>query len=339
MVQGKSLLDCNALNLLCFIFLSTFVVWYLRYHWRRRHLYLSSWKRSGPFPLPFVGNALSFVGSTDDILEKIMMVTTKYKSPVPIWFGPKLIFAISEPKDMETVMNSPYALEKQDVYKFVKMFVGEGLFTASAPTWKRHRKIIMPTLNQNILNSFVSIFAKHSDILLEQLETKAGKGEFDIFSYISNCSLKNLCETAMGISVNEETVDSDFIHWTKKAMEICFKRMVNIWYHSDFIFSISSHSLRCNELLSKLHNFVGDVVRLKREEYQTKYDEISKRKSFLEHLIKLSEQSTKFNDQELRDEVVTFMIAGTETNATLISYVFIVLGMYPEIQEKVYQEL
>lgn len=61
------------------------------------------------------------------------------------------------------------------------------------PTWKRHRKVLMPTLNQSILNSFVEVFAEKAEILVEQLQKVAGKGEFDIYNYISRCALDIFC--------------------------------------------------------------------------------------------------------------------------------------------------
>lgn len=247
-------------------------------------------------------------------------------------------------------MNSPYALKKEELYKYAEPVVGTGLFTASVPKWKRHRKIIMPTFNQKILDDFVPVFVEQSNILLQQLEKEVGKSVFNVFHYVSRCTLDIICETAMGITVKAQTNDSDYVKWANKAMEIVFTRMFNIWYHSDFIFNLTSHAKDLKDIKKKMHDFTGAVVKEKREAYQKKLEEMrylpegyveeeTKRKTFLQQLIELSESGAKFTDEELREEVDTFMVAGSDTTASMNSFVFIMLGMYPDIQEKVYEEV
>lgn len=51
----------------------------------------------------------------------------------------------------------------------------------------------MPTFNQNILNGFVEVFAEQTEVLVEQLKKVAGKGEFDIYDYVSKCTLDTFC--------------------------------------------------------------------------------------------------------------------------------------------------
>lgn len=62
-----------------------------------------------------------------------------------------------------------------------------------APTWKRHKKIILSTFNQHILNGFVEVFFEQSKILVEQLKIFAGEREFDVHHYVSKCSLDMFC--------------------------------------------------------------------------------------------------------------------------------------------------
>lgn len=51
----------------------------------------------------------------------------------------------------------------------------------------------MPTFNQKVLNEFVEIFTEKSEILVKQLENVAGKGTFDVFTYVSRCTLDIIC--------------------------------------------------------------------------------------------------------------------------------------------------
>lgn len=47
----------------------------------------------------------------------------------------------------------------------------------------------------------------------------------------------------------------------------------------------------------------------------------------------------KLDDKIIRDQIETIVIAGNETTALSLSYIILLLAMYPDVQEKVYDEL
>lgn len=63
-----------------------------------------------------------------------------------------------------------------------------------------------------------------------------------------------------------------------------------------------------------------------------------KNKTFLDLLIHMSGGENGFTNLELREEVMTLTVAGTDTSAVAMGYTLKLLGKYPEIQEKLYQE-
>ncbi|WP_323677963.1 cytochrome P450, partial [Halorubellus sp. PRR65] len=60
-----------------------------------------------------------------------------------------------------------------------------------------------------------------------------------------------------------------------------------------------------------------------------------RRLAFLDLLIQQNMEENKWTDQELREEVDTFMFAGHDTTTTSLIFSLFVLGNYPEIQERV----
>lgn len=63
-----------------------------------------------------------------------------------------------------------------------------------------------------------------------------------------------------------------------------------------------------------------------------------KRKTFLDLLISFSGGEKGYNNEELREEILMLAVAGTDTSAVAVGNTLKLLGKYPEIQEKVYQE-
>lgn len=49
--------------------------------------------------------------------------------------------------------------------------------------------------------------------------------------------------------------------------------------------------------------------------------------------------SGKFNEQVVKEQIETVLIAGNETSALTLSYTILLLAMYPDIQDRLYNEL
>lgn len=62
------------------------------------------------------------------------------------------------------------------------------------------------------------------------------------------------------------------------------------------------------------------------------------RKSFLDLLISLSGGEKGYTDIELREEILTLTIAGTDTSAVATCFTLKLLSKYPEIQQRLYEE-
>lgn len=184
-------------------------------------------KIAGPTSFPLIGSAHLFAGSTFskwfsllkyretlnkrflDILDSVCKLMTDYDTPVTIWLGHRLFFGVTKPEHLEIIFNSPKAVGKDDLYKYANAVVGEGLFAApgmlrdsiiksktywyiSVPKWKKNRKLIAPTFNQKILNTFCEVFAKQATIFVECIKKVEGK-EFDVIHFLDKCTLDIVC--------------------------------------------------------------------------------------------------------------------------------------------------
>lgn len=59
--------------------------------------------------------------------------------------------------------------------------------------WKPIRKLLNPSFNLKILQSFVPIFNDKTNIMLEKLDKEAGNPCFDLSQYMHACTLDMVC--------------------------------------------------------------------------------------------------------------------------------------------------
>ncbi|KAJ4433395.1 Cytochrome P450 4C1, partial [Periplaneta americana] len=292
-----------------------------------------------------VSNALS-------LTEKMLLLEKRlatYKPMYRAWLGSTPVVNTCRPEHAEILLNSTKHLDKSMTYRFLHTWLGTGLLTSTGQKWHIHRKMITPTFHFKILENFMEIFSEKSEILVKKLEKEIGSQGFDVYPYITRCALDIICETAMGTPLNaQDDTESPYVSAVYSMSELTLWRMVCPWLHPDFLFRLSSSGKKYNECLNIVHSFTNKVIRERKADYKISLDSRNgnedqdlgrkRRVAFLDMLIEASESGTKLTDEELREEVDTFMFEGHDTTSAAMCWALCMLGLYPEYQEKAYEE-
>ena len=217
--------------------------------------------------------------------------------------------------------------------------------------WKHRRKLITPSFHFNILEQFLPLINYHSNTLIKKLSEC--QEAVDISPLITRCTLDVISETAMGIKINaQDKPDSEYvkaIHYMGESLNI---RVMNFFNWFDFIFYRREAGKKYKESLKIVHEFTRNIIKdRKNEMIQNKKtgenaaqeDEtlgIKKRKAFLDYLLEENlKDENKIDVKGIEEEVDTFMFAGHDTTAVSIVWALYMLGLHPEAQEKVHEEL
>nr|BBG43598.1 cytochrome P450 [Ascotis selenaria] len=297
----------------------------------------------GPPALPLLGNAMLFIGDTQKILrniEDIAKIALKNKGCAKIWLGPKLYVAIGDPEDAQVVLEN--CLDKDVVYRFLRPWLGHGLFVAPVGLWKVHRKVLLPVFHNKIVEQYLGVIAEQSDVLLERLNEQEGKGEFDVLKYITACTLDIVFETAMGERMDvQRSPETPYLRARHTVMTILNMRLFKVWLQPDCLFNLTPYAKQQKHNIDLTHKFTDEVVKKRREEYEKKQstrsaeDNPGKLRAVLDLLFG---REIEFTDEQLREHIDSITIAGNDTTALVIAYTLVLLGNHPHAQERAFQE-
>ncbi|GFT08347.1 cytochrome P450 4V2, partial [Nephila pilipes] len=129
-------------------------------------------------------------------------------------------------------------------------------------------------------------------------------------------------------------------------------RAIRPWLYSDFIFKWTAYGKRFTANIRRAHEFSRKVIKNKKLEMEVrcKYPDVGlfpnespshsrKQKAFLELLLEYHLKDPSFTEEDIREEVDTFMFAGYDTTAMSLSWTLYCLGQNHEIQLKAQEEL
>ncbi|KAJ9577305.1 hypothetical protein L9F63_006144, partial [Diploptera punctata] len=294
--------------------------------------------------------SLCHICNTLTLLAEQFMEFRQYGTIFRTWIGKLPQVHIKRPEDVEVILRSSEHIDKSFIYNALHEWLGTGLLTSTGQKWHTHRKMITPTFHFKILDSFVEVFSEKSEILVEKLSKETGSQGFDVYPYITKCALDIICETAMGTPIYaQEDRGAQYVKAVYDMSEIAIKRMLIPWMRFQPVFKLSKLGRRHEQCLDILHGFTKRVIKERKAqtpEHSNASRTISsdedigrkKRKAFLDLLLDASMQGAKLTDEELREEVDTFMFEGHDTTSAGMCWALFLMGLHPDVQEKAYAE-
>ncbi|XP_011558236.2 cytochrome P450 4d2 [Plutella xylostella] len=337
------------------VFLATLAVFWFFYssEYRRKLALL----KTEPY-LPFFGHVLRLTkngnSSVLPVLEEMWNNLGRDKYLVKL--GPLDQVIITKTEDIELILSSNVLIEKNFVYKFLEPWFGNGLLILTGKKWRSHRKMLTPAFHFKILESYVEVFQEEAQLLADQLLDQ-GDGDIEMSHITSQRSLFALCRTAIGFDMNVNKDMSDFAASTQMIKKIMNQRVFSSWKFIDPLYQLTGEAKKLRECLNVTHSTFFTALRAKQESMKEMMELIASGKETLESITKEDDFFTKkrmtfiellllsrtpegelLTDEDIKNEVKTFMSAGHETTAMAAAFIMYCLAMNPDVQKKAFQE-
>lgn len=251
---------------------------------------------------------------------------------VRIQFGPLSAVLTHDLGIIQHVLQqSPRLYTKSRNYAGLKRMLGEGLLTSEGELWKRQRRLAQPAFHHAKLRALVEVMAKTTAEMLARWNTWEEGRAFDLHEEMTRLTLRIAGLTLFGADLDEDAREvrdalGVVMPWLNGLVEAPFRPPLFV-------------PTRANrETITGLETLDRLVYRIISE--RRRNDPKNERRDLLAMLMSAvdEEGSGGMSDKQLRDEVLTLIVAGHETTANLLAWSGMLLSSSSEWSERIAHE-
>lgn len=228
-------------------------------------------------------------------------------------------------------------------YKALSLVTGEGLLTADTSQWQRTRPIIQPAFHQALLDGLGPITASVADQLASEWKGMPSSAVVDVDQFMLSAALDVVSQFLFGaqLSGNAHVITEA----TLSALDVVIARARVPITPPGWIPTPANRKL--NQSVRTLDNSVRQLLQQRRSAVESQFVDAqfpeAQSADTATHMIDLlvsatDAQGRALTPREIRDEIVTFIVAGHETVASALSWSWALLAANPELQENLAQE-
>jgi cytochrome P450 len=265
-------------------------------------------------------------------LEYFQQCWERYGDTFRVRLGSRDVVCTAHPDAIEHVLvthRDKYV--KGPTYRGLRMLTGDGLLTLEGDPWRKRRRMAQPAFHKESIRSLVEAMARITGEVLDELQARLPDGgTVDAHQEMMHLALEIVGETLFGQRLGKHSDDSAGAFGA--ALEILSNRG-NVPVAIPLSVPTPGN-LKLRRALGLLDKLVYDIIGGAR-----KVDD--GRATLMRMLIDARDADTgeALGDKELRDEVITLVLAGHETTALLLTWGFTLLGRHPEIISRMRAEI
>jgi enediyne biosynthesis protein E7 len=259
------------------------------------------------------------VGSTDDSLERMIELFARYGDTYRVFVPARAsyTYVIHHPDDVKRVLVSNHRNYTKGIgLDRVKILLGKGLMTSEGELWKRQRYMMQPFFHRRVITEFASLIAAANERFIERWEALSARGELiNLTDEMSELTLEIVLRSILG---------TDLDRLSQKLGGNPF----------EVVTKESGRNLQFAYKFRSLTKLVAELIEQRRAQGSEHFD-------FLAMLMEARDKDTgkPMPEREMIDEVMTLIVAGHETTASALNWVWYLLSQHPEVAARLQAEI
>jgi len=226
----------------------------------------------------------------------------------------------------EVLVTKNRHFHKHFALRTARSTLGNGLLTSEGDFWRRQRKLAQPAFHREKIAALAGVMVRFADRMLESWETEQVR---DAQEDMMRLTLEIVAKTLFDAEIASESAEAS------AAMETLLKtftaRVGRMLPLPEWI--PTPTNLRFREALRRLDRIIFKFIAQRRGSGEERDDLLSML------LAARDEDDGQMTDRQLRDEAMTLFMAGHETTANTLAWVWFLLSNHPEAEARLHVEL
>uniref|UniRef100_A0ACD5YQK8 Uncharacterized protein n=1 Tax=Avena sativa TaxID=4498 RepID=A0ACD5YQK8_AVESA len=299
-------------------------------------------------------------GAVTDLFDRPLFYSLydwflEHGSVYKLAFGPKSFVVVSDPIVARYILReNAFAYDKGVLAEILEPIMGKGLIPADLDTWKQRRKVITPGFHGLFIEAMVRVFTKCSERTISKLEELIEKGDDSDKSTIVNLEeeFSNLALDIIGLGVFN--FDFDSVNKESPVIKAVYGTLFEAEHRSTFYIPywnlpltqwIVPRQRKFRSDLKVINDCLDDLIKNAKETRQeADVEKLQQRDysslkdaSLLRFLVDM--RGADVDDRQLRDDLMTMLIAGHETTAAVLTWSIFLLAQNPTKMRKAQAEI
>ena len=270
-----------------------------------------------------------------DPLGAITALTRKYGDEVRVPYAPRrAVYLLSRPEHAEQVLVADQRhYVKARTYRPLRSVLRDGLLTSEGEKWQQHRRLVQPVFAQRHLGPFAPAMAAAT---AEVCEGWAPTGTVDVAAEMREVTLEIVGRALFGTSLGDRGAETGRSLATVQREALRTGMLMTLlpgWLDRRMP-GLVRRLPRLGPAIGQLEALVEDVItrRLETGPAEPPAD-------LLDRLLVPPDDGSGLGAEEIRDEVMTLMLAGHETTAAALTWTLVLLSSHPEVRTRLEEEV
>ena len=283
----------------------------------------------GPRGEPVFGNSRQYAR---DPFSFLTACESAYGDVVAADLGPMETYIATNPADIERILVGDHAKYRKPAFQddALGRLLGDGLLLSEGDRWRKQRDLANPAFDMSRIADIADVMARHAT---EAVETWAAGDDLDLELEMARLTVRIIADAMLGVDLGEERVRT--IQENLEPLGARFEPDPIRFVTPDWLPTPENRAYEA--AVQRLEDVVADVIDERRGTEGSADDE-DPPMDLLSILLRAQNRNEQ-TDEQLRDEVVTMLLAGHDTTALTLTYAFYLLSEHPDAEQRVHAEL
>ena len=264
-------------------------------------------------------------------IRTFLNAADRYGDIVHLKAGPYHGYLLTDPAAIRHVLqDNARNYHKSPLYERLRDGLGNGLLTSEDSFWLRQRRLAQPAFHRQRVAAMADTMVDCALEMLERWARTASAGDpIDLVAEMMSLTQAILVRTMFSTDLG---ATAEIVN---RTWPIINQRIGETFWSTALERKLPfPANLRYRRALAELEGVVYQIIAARRRTTQEVPDLLS---MFLS--ARDEETGEGMTDRQLRDEVMTMLLAGHETTSLALSWTYYLLSRHPQVQERIADEV